>query len=436
MNCSRSLKRRLPRMKSICRKKIIWPLLCALCVIVLVWTTEDLVLPFQRFQSFGPVLNHKWTSVKGSADLHVFSAYFTGRDNLVRIVSLGPTVSTARVTCSYYFLDDVTDKVETRDEGVAGSIHQMRDHHGMKFNNLEITCPLKKGSYPHFVGLSGTRTSPRNYLKINYPPTKSFKAEFTVCIPALHSNFSGMTEVVQTLEFDQMLGARDFTIYYTSAAPEVDAVLRMYRDRGVVKVVPWYPPDVDVHYHAQIASVRDCFYRNMHTSDYIVFKDLDEILLPYKHRTWQQLLDYIMERHPQAGAFVFRNSFLHKLGPDITDGMGNVDIQISKTFGLYTLLKRQRQTVIWKYNMRAKFIVNPMRVHNVEIHEVKDLMKGYSREVVNESLGLLFHYKQFVDAKIKTVKDSAALRYREELINRVKKIYHILNTQYQRSTFT
>lgn len=119
-------------MKSICRKKIIWPLLCVLCVIVLVWTTEDLVLPFQRFQSFGPVLNHKWTSVKGSADLYAFSAYFTGRDNLVRIVSLGPTVSTARVTCSYYFLDDVTDKVEARDEGVAGSIHQMRDHHGMK----------------------------------------------------------------------------------------------------------------------------------------------------------------------------------------------------------------------------------------------------------------------------------------------------------------
>ncbi|XP_046557543.1 glycosyltransferase family 92 protein C33H5.2-like [Haliotis rubra] len=422
MICLRSLRRRLPQMKNIFKKKILFLLLCAVGCLVYVWMTEDQV-------SFGPVLNHKWTLVSGSADLYVFSAYFTGRDHLVRIVSVGPTLSKGRVVCSYYFLNDVTDKVEAGEEDVSGTIHQMRDHHGMTFNTLEITCPLKKGSYPHFIGLSATG-KPSNYLKINYPPTRSFKAKFTVCIPPIHSNFSHTTEVVQTLEFDQMLGASDFTIYYTSASPEVDAVLRMYRDVGVVKVVPWFIPDVDVHYHGQIASVRDCFYRNMHTSDYIVFKDLDEILLPYKHRTWQQLLDNILERHSRAGAFIFRNSFIHKLGPDVTDSMKSADIQIAKTFGLYTLLKRQRQTEIWKYNLRAKFIVNPLRVHNVEIHEVKDIMEGYTREVVDEPLGLLFHYKQFTDAKIKTVNDPAAARYREELINRVKNTYHVLNTQY------
>ncbi|XP_067668802.1 beta-1,4-galactosyltransferase galt-1-like [Haliotis asinina] len=422
MICFRPQRRRLAQMKNIFKKKTLFILLCAVSCSVYVWMTVDLV-------PFGPVVNHKWTSVSGWADLFVFSAYYTGRDNLVRIVSVGPTLSSGRVVCSYYFLDDVTDKVEAGEEHVAGTIHQMRDHHGMAFNTLEITCPLKKGSYPHFIGLSAAG-NPNNYLKINYPPTRSFKSKFTVCIPPIHSNFSHTTEVVQTLEFDQMLGASDFTIYYTSATPEVDAVLRMYRDAGVVKVVPWFIPNVDVHYHGQIASVRDCFYRNMHTSDYIVFKDLDEILLPYKHRTWQQLLDSLLERNSRAGAFIFRNSFLHKLGPDVIDGMRSADIQIAKIFGLYMLLKRQRQTVIWKYNLRAKFIVNPMRVHNVEIHEVKDIMKGYTREVVNESLGLLFHYKQFTDAKIKTVKDSAATRYGHELIERVKKIYHILNTQY------
>ena len=46
----------------------------------------------------------------------------------------------------------------------------------------------------------------------------------------------------------------------------------------------------DAFYYAECLSVMDCLYRNMYRVEYLVFTDLDEIIVPQQHRNWREMM--------------------------------------------------------------------------------------------------------------------------------------------------
>jgi len=119
------------------------------------------------------------------------------------------------------------------------------------------------------------------------------EVNFTVCVPPPHNHFNDYRRLVEMIEVNRMFGAQRLVFYNYSTGPDVATVLRRYESEGLVSVIPWripllvdtWPPGEppvkpEIHYFGQVAALNDCLYRNMFTSRYIVFTDLDELLVP------------------------------------------------------------------------------------------------------------------------------------------------------------
>ncbi len=130
MVCSRTLKRCATNALSFLELRNTLPLF-----IFLVSTMSFSVCLWHVFvkarHHIGPVLQDTWTPVVGLTDTYVFNAYFTGRDNLVRIVGIGPTDSKARVQCMFYPRngEEDYDDSEVPKNHVLGTLVQMLDSH-------------------------------------------------------------------------------------------------------------------------------------------------------------------------------------------------------------------------------------------------------------------------------------------------------------------
>ena len=104
---------------------------------------------------------------------------------------------------------------------------------------------------------------------------------------------------IEWFELHRMFGVTEFTLYNATAqlSADVQRVFDYYTKRGLLQLHQIQPPDFARHVKNRYAAdlgmrlaLNDCMYRNMYRYRYIVVVDLDEILVPLQHRSYQQLM--------------------------------------------------------------------------------------------------------------------------------------------------
>ncbi|GFR96156.1 beta-1,4-galactosyltransferase galt-1 [Elysia marginata] len=256
----------------------------------------------------------------------IFTYAALQEDNIVRIITIKPL--NAEIKNLYcVFLDFKSGPIPRF--AVNASVKNIPEDHNSTFTAAYISCQINTTeSNPDYVGLVPEKNQaqwPSHMTSIEgggdsqkvseevssaRRPWEEREVEFSVCTPPMFFKFDNAAQLVEMLEMSRLLGAGRVVFYNNSIAPNVDAVLSLYirqyqlgMDSLEVKVHSWQLPTFvengvnktiekqeDIHYYGQMAAVDHCLHRYRKVSRYIVFSDLDEVVIPVRHATWSELI--------------------------------------------------------------------------------------------------------------------------------------------------
>lgn len=266
------------------------------------------------------------------------------------------------------------------------------------------------------------------------------RVNYTVCVTPFNYRYNNYQQLVETIEVNRMFGAQHFVFYNYSTGQFVDALLSAYRRDGLVTVVPWsslpvtvdvWPPSRDVvpavHYFAQLAALNDCLYRSLHRSTLLVFTDLDEILVPRTpHRDWSAVLDSVSQAHLPGPGTAFPGVYLVRSSFFRTDWPSDEEVpRDAVDRHLVTLTKTRRETKVYPWSDRSKYVVWTKAVQLVGVHDVVAVMHGGVTSVhVDDSTALVHHYRLwFDDDNNPPLVDRSMHRFTRDIIARVQARY-------------
>lgn len=137
---------------------------------------------------------------------------------------------------------------------------------------------------------------------------------FSVCTPPLYGDID-VKNLIEFIEMSRLLGAEHFYLYDYNTTASVNHVLSYYsRVIGIATVIPWkldsrFETGDRLWNNGRIVTTNDCLYRSMATSQFVVFLDIDEILLSYLHRNWTSMTRYLQtkSRTQYHAGYVFRS---------------------------------------------------------------------------------------------------------------------------------
>ncbi|CAG5131146.1 unnamed protein product [Candidula unifasciata] len=243
---------------------------------------------------------------------------------------------------------------------------------------------------------------------------------------------------------NQILGAEHFVVYNYSISPAVDQILQRYQQDGLVTVLPWPLPTLDVHYYGQMAALNDCIYRNRNISRFVVVVDTDELIIPRESLTWMELIDTVSPqerdvsalRHPSGssknwlkatGSFEFRSGSFVVVGTPSWTALPS-ELEFSEEeknnllkYKIHTLTQLQRARKVLPRKHRTKYIARPELVNISGIHFVHSFMSNVSSLDVRENFALVHHYQKLDFAD--TVMDTNILKFKDQLFPRLLQQY-------------
>ena len=261
--------------------------------------------------------------------------------------------------------------------------------------------------------------TPLNYLRIkpahlSNPPRHDHHHRhphnYTVCVTPFNFNYNNVDQLVEKVEVDRIMGANRFIFYNYSSGPDIAPYLQAYVAEGVAEVIQWKLPvrvdnwpsvaaaEVDVHYFGQLAALNDCLYRAMFDSKMVVFTDMDELIVPKKHRKWRDMVAFLNHKgQGSAGTFIFQNSFFRTEWTDDNRlGSGSSSSSSNSALRIMSLAKTKRERYIYPWGMRSKYICDPLKVEMVGVHNIwRFVNESFTELDVPADIGLLHHYRSW-----------------------------------------
>ncbi|ESO82683.1 hypothetical protein LOTGIDRAFT_155701 [Lottia gigantea] len=387
-----------------------------------------------------------WQKVGGKTNTYVFSAFFDGVNNpVIRILALTERGSSQGLFCQLWYNDT---KEELR--VIAPIKKHIPEDHSKRYAATIYLCNLMTKEIPYAVSLTSARCQrPTNLLPINNQMQKEF--QFSLCLTPFSIRYSRAYELVEMIELNRILGVDKFIFYNYSTGVNVDEVLKHYTSKGIVKVIQWHLPvrvnqwpqnhKEEVHYFGQLASLNDCLYRNLYSSEHLVYTDLDEFIVPRNADNYKELIRKLDTRPLSNGAFIFRCVFFRKEWPQIKgDFKGRKEAEKFKSI---TLLTTSREKRIWPTYQRSKYIVKPKGVEVVGIHNIWSYRSGYSSLPIDSSNARLHHYRSWENPNDQQERQEDFIiheKYKDRLIEQLKLTWRklpnvVLNIPIQNYTF-
>lgn len=254
--------------------------------------------------------------------------------------------------------------------------------------------PDKKNDLPTtiYLGHSQSCSDLSESIKIyNYRPKT--KVTFGVCVQSpLYGDIA--QKLVQFIEMNRILGAERITVYSMVKGLEKQTVLKSYQTEHLLDIIPW-PKDFKklnpVHYYGEVLAIHDCLYRNMYSVDYLVFIDLDELIVPRESSSWKEMIDSIKTTKPDVQSFMFLNTYF-------LDGYNNTKrdrTDLIKCEEVDYFTKMHRAVCEYVPGRRSKYIVQPTAVNSIDIHAIPSYNK-LKTYVVPYKVGSMFHYRKKV----------------------------------------
>ncbi|KAK1130932.1 hypothetical protein K0M31_017237 [Melipona bicolor] len=293
--------------------------------------------------------------------------------------------------------------------------------------------------------------TPSNNLRVIYNKPER-KKDFAVCVKGLdflHEDLS--VRLVEWIELISLLGADKIFFYQLQVHPNVTKILNHYQRLGMVHVTPLTlpggQPNVPAFQHMyltkktnhkrqnELIPYNDCLYKHMYEYEYIALLDVDEVIMPVKDATWQDLMKRVMEkalkiRNETRASYNVRNVYflddlLHSHGffKDIPKYM-------------HMLQHVYRSQNFTKPNQYIKCFHNPERVVTLHNHfPLACLGAGCTSYPIQTEDAQLQHYradcvkslkKTCIQYRENSVLDTTIWRYKDQLVERVTRTLEAL----------
>ncbi|CAL1548906.1 unnamed protein product [Lymnaea stagnalis] len=230
--------------------------------------------------------------------------------------------------------------------------------------------------------------------------------------------------------YNRVLGAQHFYVYNHSVSNTTDAVLRHYQRLGLLTVMPWPLPTLEVWYYGQILAINDCVYRNTFVSRFVVIQDTDEYIVPNRHGSWLELINAVdagraKGKVPPLGSYIFESS-LHCNNPRPWEwekvkkdfSISPEDEKFIRRHSLLPFIQLHRMDYIYKYKSRTKAIVRPELILYAGIHYTRKHRERAQLTVVSNDLAIVHHFSK----KRRTqVVDTTTLKFKDQVFPMVKR---------------
>ncbi|KAL2078333.1 hypothetical protein ACEWY4_026107 [Coilia grayii] len=326
------------------------------------------------------------TRIHGSKHLMVSAFKDHRRNGAIRVISIIKRQDLQELYCVLCVHNNASTKGDGALSQCVSSKAQVeihRDHFGFPYGTSDVFCTNPSSVEATHVSIS---TDPNATQSLKYLPIQNkeiketFNYNFTVCISTLFGEYNNALQFVQAIEVYKLIGIQRLVIYNNSCGPDVEKVLKHYSKEGTLEVVPW-PIDKflkpshgwltklspgDLHYYGQITALNECIHRYMYQSRYLLLNDIDEIIMPYKHKSLGDLMDTLQKQHSYAGVFTIET---HVFPKTQSDDSGRFSLPEWKSVpGVNILQHIYREPIRKGFFNPSKMIINPRRVEQTSVH--------------------------------------------------------------------
>ena len=174
---------------------------------------------------------------------------------------------------------------------------------GDKLHSLKNSLPPVAVSIIPILSSDSIHTNKLLILNSNNGGTGTKRAtnnEIGLCVKPIHSSYDNWLELVSFIELNKILGVSKFIVYNESMSERISCVLKYYKEQEEnVSLLTWNLfkesnfSMSDMRNRGVMASINDCFYRNMNKYQYLFSVDLDEFIVPKMHDTIPEMLKYL-----------------------------------------------------------------------------------------------------------------------------------------------
>ncbi len=377
----------------------------------------------------------------------LFSAYYDDRPNLSSLPSIlvigyqAKTHKRVSVYCLFKYKDGSTEVSSRRsiilEIDRCDQEKEFDKKNERQFLHIFHMCQLERGNeIPSHVALSHRRSCnvTTKFIPVshNRPPSKM---KFGVCVqtPAFQKS---LHEFVTFIEMQILLGAQHITLYCTlDIEPSVVSNLKEMYPSYFLDIIDWpnmFHEKEPIHYYGEILAIHDCLYRNMYAFDYLVFVDLDEVLIPKRHEDWKTMLQEI--DRPYIDSFIFVNTvYMQSVSPSNTavesqtTTLSNCDQNIVPQYFTHF----DRSVCEFPHFQRSKLIIKPELILDLNIHSVCTRLYDTTHYLVPTSSASSHHYRRIPTIecrknrrtrKYETVYDDWMLKYASSLYSATNKL--------------
>ena len=366
-----------------------------------------------------------------SPDVFIYSAFLDVRDNDFEGLQNGSSTIRLMAILSVYLKHLYKSSPELYCMGLLApglywsvpvTLYEMCENHNMRYGGYILSCRLPKelSRTPPCSVLVSSTTVPTNtseWFKV-HSSTGIRKNRFEVCVPPLFGKIDD-TNLIAFIELARMFGAERIHFYNHQVSPSVLAVLSYYRELGVVSVLPWkldsrLQQKMSLHYNGQSVSIQDCLYRNMFSTHFLAFMDIDEMFVPKNHTNWVSMITSLANYSQHAG-FSVSSAFF--------DPKWRQKTNVNRSLALHSLTDIIR--VREPSHVRTKCIVDPQRIFELGIHHVsKPIVATLQTVKLPENYVLLHHYR-VCDSSYRVnchvhIGDKTLLKYADKLESAVR----------------
>ena len=353
-------------------------------------------------------------------DVYVYGAYLDLRQQgnfTVQILALKRNKDHDSLVC--HVVDGAKHHV------LYAQAYRMCENHGKVYEGWIYSCVLPQTlqTLPHnisVVSLSQRQAHSKTFTTLNLKTipskTASTAGQIGVCVPPLFGDLN-LSLLINFIQMCKVLGAGKVFMYVDSVSSEIKKFLKYHSENDAsLSVIDWnLPENVSgsedrIWYHGQLLAVQDCLYHNMDSFHFLLFMDLDEMLVPQDTHDWQEMLTKVFttETKQSVAALSFNSVFF-----DLTRVP-----EESENILYFQHLHRTRSIS----RMRNKLLVQPLKVFELGIHHLsKALSEEFKSVDVSDQTALLHHYHTCVKINEPPVKcyptkrDRTILKYKDRL---------------------
>ena len=376
----------------------------------------------------------KWTSLKAGTDKDTafFSAYYDerkGAPNRPAVIVLGYHMKSLKnpdLRCVFTFQDGSSLCSSKSVAGISKSCINIHDN-GKMATSYTYICPLScaksmcsADEVPLSVAMStGTNCEGKSETvpvqDCRFKEIESKKKLLGVCPSPVYK--LGRQDIIEFIEMNKALGVDLVNLYLMPGLDEnmIQYLQERYSKDGALnlKMFQWreMPMYSILHYHGQLLAIHDCMYRNMYRVEYLIVTDLDELIIPFKHKNYMDMINSF-KASSDTHSYRFLNRFFAinaSQPPTLPDCNG---LNLAKYFHRINQLK-----CLYNINFRPKYIMRPHLVVQIAVHGVCQVVKGGEYRV-SPNNAILGHFRNTIpkDCKDRTTsKQLALLKYQSKV---------------------